>query len=1067
ANSYFREALQSHPRSVPILAALVQASGDHDADWPLLLHRLAAAAADETGAFNLGRTTRRNLGKDRRTLVAVERARAQALLELYGAREALSGPGSVALARAYADIQAELAAASETHSAGVDEGAPPESFVPPSAPVTAALAALCTRLLEEGKAQEAFDAAACLRGLAAQAAFQHLKGTVPDLAAEGALAAGVMHRARRRLLGKPPAPVQRPPPPREVEQEEEDEEGCSEMLEGDEDLPPEHEDQEIRDPEPDFDPTGAAERAITDEHRRMSKPAVAFSPRGYYRVETSCGAQTLKTVVEQIEQHHARLVRWYGKDPFLECSGIVRVVPDFADIESEGQPYHWARGFQRGDTTVVRFAVSGKLELARLLTHELTHRFDRRLYPAMPSWLAEGRAVYTAAAFHLPADKEFLELAMDWERVRGARNTFYGTPEKLIRLLRDEPRDYRDNYTAGHALWIYLTTWRPGARKAFAPQIPKWLNSMKLPGKDPYVAFKHFFMDGKGGRPNTLRRFASGFKTFLNGFFLEEPPAWTKRYIRNWTPRGSFVYDAPTWPYSKRRSEPFFGQRHAARAADILWRHDDPAALEAHEWALHVDGDSPERLIMLERLLQIRNLPAGVWAVRRILHRYGEAEATDNGAPSAIVGERSAFQRYLKALRGAAAYWRKRDFADAADAVERSALRLQRSAGLPAATPGAIPARMLRPQVHSPAAWGWKEDTLVGYDQWRAIGLWHETPEGDLVVGSTKGSSVSEARSLRIHHCFVRGRRPLSGAYALRTRVHLLRPYVQGALVLGRTRRDRHVRLEFEAGDEHYAAGRGKERAPLGYVRVRLSTLSEREQVLPGFGDWVQVPTDGKHPDSFEVLLLVDGPQVHAFVERAHVLSHYDLRARDIAGHYGFAVEIGSFRVGDAQVTEFPAGAPEQVGAAPWPQPYSAARLPLPAQVLHRPIEGVPLHTEGTLMIWFPGPVDLNVERADFLLRAHRTWFENAAKSRTVRSAAQVMIVVPEAWPEVEREWYKKRAQAACRSVQLRAVGKDVDGAPDYPLFVFVDPLGVVRASAGGGQWQWRGAPWFRAYRGW
>ncbi len=62
ASSYFREALQSHPRSAPILAALVQASGDHDADWPLLLHRLAAAAANETGTFDLGRTTRKHLG---------------------------------------------------------------------------------------------------------------------------------------------------------------------------------------------------------------------------------------------------------------------------------------------------------------------------------------------------------------------------------------------------------------------------------------------------------------------------------------------------------------------------------------------------------------------------------------------------------------------------------------------------------------------------------------------------------------------------------------------------------------------------------------------------------------------------------------------------------------------------------------------------------------------------------------------------------------------------------------------------------------------------------------------
>ena len=118
-------------------------------------------------------------------------------------------------------------------------------------------------------------------------------------------------------------------------------------------------------------------------------------------------------------------------------------------------------------------------------------------------------------------------------------------------------------------------------------------------------------------------------------------------------------------------------------------------------------------------------------------------------------------------------------------------------------------------------------------------------------------------------------------------------------------------------------------------------------------------------------------------------------------------------------------------------------------------------------MIWFPGPADLKAEKGEALMRAHRTWFEGAAKSRTVRSAAQVVIVVPETWPETERRWYEARAQAACRSVLLRAVGTVAERAPDHPLFVFVDPLGVVRASAGGEEWRWRGAPWFKAYRGW
>ena len=79
--------------------------------------------------------------------------------------------------------------------------------------------------------------------------------------------------------------------------------------------------------------------------------------------------------IETVEDHHRRLAAWNGVDPFVDGRGIVRVEPGYDGVETNGVPYWWAAGFQRGDLTVLRFAWGSIEGLGHTLTHELTHGF--------------------------------------------------------------------------------------------------------------------------------------------------------------------------------------------------------------------------------------------------------------------------------------------------------------------------------------------------------------------------------------------------------------------------------------------------------------------------------------------------------------------------------------------------------------------------------------------------------------------------------------------------------------------------------------------------------------------
>ncbi|MEM9383146.1 MAG: hypothetical protein AAGB93_24570, partial [Planctomycetota bacterium] len=208
----------------------------------------------------------------------------------------------------------------------------PEVHAPRDAhgPVLKALERVAEKALSTSRPGLAARAARILHGFGVQADFTHLRGDRPGgMARWRSKGAELLARARERLRDD----GQRPWTVEELE-----------WLASDEG------------------------EAFTREHPDFGAPGVAVSPRGWYRIESDCGYQTLLGVASTIEDHHVRLAGYFGSDPFTKGElrqGLVRIVPDPSGLEAEGAPFFWAGGFQSGDLTVMRHSVGTIVELVR------------------------------------------------------------------------------------------------------------------------------------------------------------------------------------------------------------------------------------------------------------------------------------------------------------------------------------------------------------------------------------------------------------------------------------------------------------------------------------------------------------------------------------------------------------------------------------------------------------------------------------------------------------------------------------------------------------------------------
>jgi hypothetical protein len=931
ANVHLTRALAFAPASPAILTQILRTVADDENARTLWSHRWCAANADAEGRFRAEGEIKKLLADDTRLKkIAFARARAVAELTAFAAERQERGARAseeYLTAQWARRLAVELAAPSPALAGGPARGLDTALDVPERiyTSVIKALEVLLKSSLSNERTDEAIRAARILHGLGVQADFKDLKGPrPPGMEKIRRIGTAGMARAREQIARKVGEPLT-------VEQ--------LELLARDEG------------------------EEFTRRHDSFSLPGVAVSPKGRYRVETDCGYETLMGVASTIELHHARLVGWYGRDPFEKEQGIVRIVPEAHGLESEGTPFWWAGGMQGGRTTTMRFSCGSIEGLGHGLTHELTHRFDGAIFPGLPLWLLEGRAVWTGGAYGASTDRAFVKKHVSFGTIEATFVKGYGGLKKLTELIEGDLEDYRDNYSAGYALYVYLNTWEEEGRLLYADRLLEYMKNIRK-GRNSKKFFEKHFADGKEGRPKGLAGFAAGFQEFTRGFYWKTRQPWTKLYTTDVPvrPAHRYVYDRPTWTWSRLRAEPFFGQDQAREAGHLLieagHREDGIRALV---WGLSADGRFPEAERTLARTLKEIGRHDGAWVMEQM-----------NAFPFATPQESAPFLAALRqtrillaSLEEAAAGYAVRGLDQAAAVIRADRDRLASWLGLPPATPlgDGLPERTLRHPFDKPARHagvsGWEEADLFGYEEFRVKNLWFATDSGDLHVGRKKprkGTGLLD-RAAHRHHAFALAGDPiLPGAYRIKTRIKFTTSYVAGAVVFGSTRRDHNIRFQFSAGDLMYAIGEKEEEPQFKKVNWHLHGRRQRDGALQG-----SVGRGGfefeKASPAFDLELLVEGAAVQAFINGERVAAYHTVDGAPIEGRLGFAASFGAFCAQRPVVERLDrsrlAGLP---GTPPLGLDLARGRSRGFKKMRNLPVFGLPPASQGTLLLWIPMP---------------------------------------------------------------------------------------------------------------
>ena len=944
-------ALEFQPSSPPILLDLARAADGADARAYWLL-RWAQAATDSKGKCELDAADKKAISAaELSSMQKLAASRAQAAAELGKALDRYKGGkgaaalGNGAAARWIAAMFCEMCASSpqltrahgaamqsqlSTHASDVDavckalvqvaEGRMGSASAAPTGadPAAAAL----------HKAEMQLRAARILAGLARQAGYgKDLLGEAPPDLAAYAQAANAAQQAVKAQL----------PAPRVWTIEE------LQQL-----------DQKGRD-------------EFTLAHRSWANPGVAMSATGKYRVETTCGAETLLGTALQVEQHHARLVSHYEKDPFEGRMGTVLIVPEVSDMETEGMPFWWAGGFQGGDRTVIRFAWGNMPSLGRTLTHELAHRFDGVLRPFLRPWYGEGHASWAGGHYGKMAETQFHDDHLDLGACISTRNAGYGGDEKLKQLLSGEIDEYRDNYFAGYALYAFLRGYPPDQPPKYRAALDALEKTARAGQKDPVGHFTKTVCDGKDGRAVDFAAFCVEWREFLDGIAKHlDPenrtgePQWVARYGP--LPPGEsgpLVLDENTWSWARARAEPYFGQGHAGAAGDLLAEAGyAQAAVAAWSWSFACEGWHAARANAAADALQSMSRSEQSFAMRQLGHARFPARvaAWPSGPSIAMVQKLPKTKAHLDTLLAAATQ------CGDAQPIARALLLAEheRLAALCALPPDAKATAALPPPPppRSLLGAGFVDDRHVDYDKNRHVGLWYATQDGDLHVGREKPAQATGGpeRDSPSRNVFVRSAEWIApGEHVVRMKVHLTTAYVDGAIVVGHWRRDRGIRIGFSAGDPEFASGRKQTRAEADRVHVHLDGKWERDGQLPRTGAATTVEFGGPRP-SFEIVLRVRGPSLSVAIEGQDQFRYTTHDGAPIEGYLGFAASRGAYRVQLPTVQRMDVALPGQAIAAAAATGLDIGSQPTASveDLVGLPVRGIPLSPVGTLVLWLP-----------------------------------------------------------------------------------------------------------------
>lgn len=1036
AHRLLLQSLEREPDHPEALRDLIRVSDAHDKSGNagvLWRSALAAATADENGNIKFDGENKPFLKADG-SYKSIVAARADLAREISRVSDRAAGARS--LLKWMREVLAELARKqpplrrkflTNTESE-YNKSAPAESQV-----ISALLGAL-ERALAGARFEEAARIALALRGLASQAGYKDLMTPAPDMRAAAAAAAAGLGRAREMLKSKAGDPP------------------SIDFLE------------KLTIPE---------REEFTKTHNDPGNPGVTQSPEQFYRIETVCGIDTLLATAKQVEYHHKRIAKWAGSDPFAGRQGIVRIVPRQTDLDAEGSPFWWAGGFQGGDVTTLHFAHGTPGGLGRGLTHELTHRFDGALYPGMPGWLAEGRAVWTGGAYGNITDDVFVE---SYASFGALSDTFWrgrGSLEYLQKLLTGTMEDYRDNYTAGHALWVYLFSWSPD-NKIFRPQLQKYMTGLKTQ-KNAVEWFEQCFADGKAGRPQGMKAFAKEYNEFLKGFWWESIADFTKRYTGGVAPTqsDSLIYDSPTWHSDRAVAERYFGAAHATEAARIFTKLGDiKNAIAAWEWSFTRDEMTREGALELAQLYEKSGKFDAAFAVRARAWREFPVTIYQK-APAPVLqilsGVDARAGQLFKALASAAEAEKAAGHADAAAALaaehNRLALFFAKPplSGFEFTDPASRPARPLHPLCDPPQSLtihGMKEERLAGFDNSRAAGLWAVSPGGDVLLGRKEFTAqTGQQREAWYAETFTHGNDWFTGQYTIKSRVKILTSWANGALILGYQRHDRAFYVNFSCGDASNSARPDK--VGTDSVIISIGDSRDREPMLPNGKNSARISVNKDNP-SFLLEVRVDGPAVHVYANQEYLGTHTAASGIPVEGFVGFGSHNGvlQFETPTVQI-HHRAGSPERCGCTSWPDgvDLNERRSCDWFGLVGQRASGFDPGPSGAALLWCPNLKGINTiaddPSVDLPAEAAAHFIQLRAKESL--ESIPIIVALPDTLTADEFQRLKERLkpQLGARDQVVMHHGhagydawraSKLDPSAFYdPFLLFVDPNGYIR----------------------
>lgn len=791
-----------------------------------------------------------------------------------------------------------------------------------------------------------------------------------------------------------------------------------------------------------------AQRLLTLEHASFENPAVCYSPNNLYRIETTCGYNTLLGTAETIELHHNRLLNYFGRDPFNGRQGLVRVVPESYGLESEGAGFYWVGGFQGGDITTVKFTIGTIPGLGKILTHELTHRFDGAIYGGLPAWLAEGKAVWTESSYGEMIDENFVSDYVNFGTLFAVAQDGYGQLDNLQDLLSGQIEDYRDNYSAGYALFAFLNSWtgfEKTEKKIFFNQLSNYQVGLRKDKGSAIDKFTSYFCDGLEGRPESLAEFAEDFDKFLKGFYWKELASWTKRYSPR-PPAGEtaeVVEDEPTFSWLRSRAEPWFGQDQARVAALLLDSDKNDAAGWAYHWALAVDEPSDAFIEEYIKWLERNHYQDAAWCLKH-WPRY-ESPLRNFSRPTGeavFIKQLPKTREWLEELVAQAEVYLDSGFPRSASALSADLKILGEHFGLFEVTslPFASELSLGVPFVEPPRALhlnNYLEYELSGYDKDRTPNMWFVDEQKDLHVGRNRGRAATGTmdRTAYARTAVVfsdEWQQP--GRYRIFGKIEQTTTYFSGGIVFGWARRDRNMRLAFSGGDYRYSIGETEESEEAMGLSWSLNSLFVRDNIKRGGVGFDSTGTTW----SFEII--VDGPTAEIYLGNKLVQRVSMLNGRPIQGRIGFYTTSGAMRVIAPKVQRLDrqTSVPEAFAQGWGFDPQRKGEFYL-RRLLGLPMSNVPLSGSGTVVLLYP-EADFDYLEESLQLFADSWTLDNPAQGLTV--------LLPKGFDSDELNRLQLDIEPTysyhSKSIDDLEISKSLGGRLS-PVIFFTDPAGIIR----------------------